>query len=549
MFSVNLEGPLRTSQCVAPTMRDQGGGSIVNIGTMAAYSGGAEHLRLRGRRRPRSLNLTKSMAHGVGAVERPGEHALAGPVHERDDGRRRADLARASSTSSPAARSRSGSPIRSEIVGPVCLPRERRVVVRHRRRPLGVRRDAEVGDAPLTIIDVDAHFEPVGRIGSTSFPALKAEAARAVARRRPALSDEQRRDVRLLRVRRPAAQRAARAAHADRAAHHAGDAVMFRPGPPRRSAATGVRPVPEPMTDPSARVAWMDERGIASQHVITGAGVHPRARHRRPRARPRALEAVNTWMTDAAAAAPRPAASGDVVCASTTSTGSSPRSTRMRERGSRAFLVSAEPVGGIPPMHPDFDKVWAAATDLGMIAHLHVGINPVVLPPRVGEHRQPRDHPSDLAAEPHQTAQVFLTAMVFDGVFERHPKLTVLMSELGIDWLPAWRTCRRDGVARSEPARRRRVHAGRSAREYVRRNVRHLADPGAARVAGRDARALPEVAVFSSDYPHYEGNPDPSSTTTRNSRRSTTPRATGSSAATSPTSYALHGRPADEGPR
>ena len=40
IFSVNLEGPLRMSQCVAPIMRDQGGGSIVNIGTMAAYSGG-----------------------------------------------------------------------------------------------------------------------------------------------------------------------------------------------------------------------------------------------------------------------------------------------------------------------------------------------------------------------------------------------------------------------------------------------------------------------------------------------------------------------------
>ena len=41
MFSVNLEGPLRMSQCVAPVMREQGGGSIINIGTMAAYSGGS----------------------------------------------------------------------------------------------------------------------------------------------------------------------------------------------------------------------------------------------------------------------------------------------------------------------------------------------------------------------------------------------------------------------------------------------------------------------------------------------------------------------------
>ena len=37
VFSVNLEGPLRMSQQVAPVMRDSGGGSIINIGTMAAY--------------------------------------------------------------------------------------------------------------------------------------------------------------------------------------------------------------------------------------------------------------------------------------------------------------------------------------------------------------------------------------------------------------------------------------------------------------------------------------------------------------------------------
>jgi NAD(P)-dependent dehydrogenase (short-subunit alcohol dehydrogenase family) len=61
LFSVNLEGPLRTSQCVAPFMRDQGGGSIVNIGTMAAYSGGAT-ICAYGASKAALLNLTKSMA-------------------------------------------------------------------------------------------------------------------------------------------------------------------------------------------------------------------------------------------------------------------------------------------------------------------------------------------------------------------------------------------------------------------------------------------------------------------------------------------------------
>jgi NAD(P)-dependent dehydrogenase (short-subunit alcohol dehydrogenase family) len=61
VFSVNVEGPLRASQCVAPIMRDQGGGSIINIGTMAAYSGGAA-ICAYGASKAALLNLTKSMA-------------------------------------------------------------------------------------------------------------------------------------------------------------------------------------------------------------------------------------------------------------------------------------------------------------------------------------------------------------------------------------------------------------------------------------------------------------------------------------------------------
>ncbi|MCX2930411.1 glucose 1-dehydrogenase [Mycobacterium sp. CVI_P3] len=38
IFNVNVEGALRMSQCVAPIMRDGGGGSIVNIGSMEAYA-------------------------------------------------------------------------------------------------------------------------------------------------------------------------------------------------------------------------------------------------------------------------------------------------------------------------------------------------------------------------------------------------------------------------------------------------------------------------------------------------------------------------------
>jgi gluconate 5-dehydrogenase len=40
LFQVNLKGPVRLAGLVAPRMREQGGGSIINIATVGAYGGG-----------------------------------------------------------------------------------------------------------------------------------------------------------------------------------------------------------------------------------------------------------------------------------------------------------------------------------------------------------------------------------------------------------------------------------------------------------------------------------------------------------------------------
>ena len=61
VFSVNLEGPLRMSQQVAPVMRDGGGGSIVHIGTMAAYGPGP-NICAYGASKAGLKNLTRAMA-------------------------------------------------------------------------------------------------------------------------------------------------------------------------------------------------------------------------------------------------------------------------------------------------------------------------------------------------------------------------------------------------------------------------------------------------------------------------------------------------------
>lgn len=61
IFSVNVDGPLRTSQLVAPIMREQGGGSIVQIASMAGYSGGGS-ICAYAASKAALINLTKSMA-------------------------------------------------------------------------------------------------------------------------------------------------------------------------------------------------------------------------------------------------------------------------------------------------------------------------------------------------------------------------------------------------------------------------------------------------------------------------------------------------------
>jgi NAD(P)-dependent dehydrogenase (short-subunit alcohol dehydrogenase family) len=61
VFSVNLDGPLRMAQCVAPVMRDGGGGSIINIASMAAYDSGPGQAHY-GATKAALVNLSRTMA-------------------------------------------------------------------------------------------------------------------------------------------------------------------------------------------------------------------------------------------------------------------------------------------------------------------------------------------------------------------------------------------------------------------------------------------------------------------------------------------------------
>jgi predicted TIM-barrel fold metal-dependent hydrolase len=188
-----------------------------------------------------------------------------------------------------------------------------------------------------------------------------------------------------------------------------------------------------------------------------------------------------------------------------------------RTRGARAFFlytVKGKPPRGISPGHPTWDRVWAAATDLGMIAVIHVGNTASDFNgwADIGWNRPGGAGIEGLGrlanTQRIHAAQNLVSALLYGGVFARHPTLTVLLAELRVGWVPPFVEML---GAQAEPS----FILGEwpwqpSGAEMLRRNVRVTPLPG---FGDRDAfqvlAKLPEICVFSSDYPHHEGNADP----------------------------------------
>jgi predicted TIM-barrel fold metal-dependent hydrolase len=188
-----------------------------------------------------------------------------------------------------------------------------------------------------------------------------------------------------------------------------------------------------------------------------------------------------------------------------------------RKLGCGAFWIPGAPVADRAPGHPDFDPVWAALCETESPFMLHVGPNSALvpkaylnngkpLPPDIvggGENLRVRDFMA-LSYAP----QLFLTGLVFDGVFERFPALRGGVIELGAGWVPQF--LRSLDMSQKIFKRTDPQVAALSLRasEYIRRQVRFTPFPG--EDVGRLIRdAGPELFLFSSDYPHPEGTDDP----------------------------------------
>ncbi len=107
-----------------------------------------------------------------------------------------------------------------------------------------------------------------------------------------------------------------------------------------------------------------------------------------------------------------------------------------------------------------------------------------------------------------QWTEIALSALIFDQVLEKFPKLKVGVIELGAVWVPAW--LERLEIVKDTFGRTESRIGGLPLRpsEYAKRQVRVTPYP-TENVGRLIERCGPEMFLFSSDFPHVEGGRNP----------------------------------------
>ncbi|QQN75358.1 amidohydrolase family protein [Croceicoccus sp. YJ47] len=190
---------------------------------------------------------------------------------------------------------------------------------------------------------------------------------------------------------------------------------------------------------------------------------------------------------------------------------------RAIDAGAGAVGVAPMPCGNKSPGHPDHDAFWQMLSDRSIPFMVHIGTGTITQPK--GYHNNGRERSPDIHGGGENlrfadftslcfAPQEFLTAMVYDGVFDRFPDLRGGVIESGAGWVPDFLR-RLDYAYRAFGKTDQYLKAlAMKPSDYIRRAVKFTPFPKED-VGAMIREAGPELFMFSSDFPHPEGTKDP----------------------------------------
>ena len=186
------------------------------------------------------------------------------------------------------------------------------------------------------------------------------------------------------------------------------------------------------------------------------------------------------------------------------------------ELGCKGLVINSRPPPYHSPSHSGLDPLWALAQEAGLPILFHVG----------GEKKMSRAYAENggpRVLDFHGGAENFtglsfmsiplsawetLSALIFDGVFDRFPNLKFGAIELGASWVPSWLQFMDSAYGAFKKGEVRLQALSGLPSEIARRQFRVTPYPH------EDTRWIiensgEEMLMFSSDFPHVEGGRNP----------------------------------------
>ena len=185
------------------------------------------------------------------------------------------------------------------------------------------------------------------------------------------------------------------------------------------------------------------------------------------------------------------------------------------EDGCYSFMIDTnEPNDeNISFTHPDFDPIWNEFVQTKAPFVIHVAVNghyKAVSESFKNNGKTELELGGDAPAGElglmtiNSSAELFLSAMIFDGVFERHPNLKGISMEHGAFWLPSWLKALDYTASLFKRKREFKELPSETAKKHIK--VSPFAGEPVGWIIENVGR---EMLVYASDYPHPEGTSDP----------------------------------------
>ena len=263
------------------------------------------------------------------------------------------------------------------------------------------------------------------------------------------------------------------------------------------------------------RPKTLDLLGVTSQLVFTTAALgNFGLDEKNPRLAQAAARAHNRMNSDFCSVDRRLLATGYVPLSNVDA--ALPIANEALELGCKGLVVPSMCPANHSPSHRGFDALWATAEEAGIPILFHVGGEEKMSMAYTenGGEKVKDFHGGDenftglsYMAIPLSIWQT-MTALIFDGVFDRHPNLKFGVIELGASWLPSWLRFMDSGFEAFRKGEARLQALSMKPSELAERQLR--VTPYCHEPTGWILReSSPDMLLFSSDFPHVEGGRNP----------------------------------------